>query len=340
MTIVPLFAQGLSGQPNSLLQWKACSDIPIGMKDVRGVFYNSQLHIGGGSTGNPKADSMLYAYSPDVDMWKVLPPCPLKWFAMATWNKQLVLIGGKEMSNAQKLTLTNKVAVWENNGWEFSLPPMLIARVSPTAVSCGRYLAVAGGRRGYLGYSVEVLDSTTMQWGQIPPVPINAFPHTSAVCGNELYLMHQKTGKILRTDIPTFVKQKREDFNKGETNSHEELSDSGESVSSDIYESEISSIWQPVPKPPVSPLRIASVGGYLAVFSHGNSGEGNLAIHAYFAETSSWYQISKFPEVASTISCFTSPDNILYIAGGDSINSQYSQKMFQASMVASSKSYQ
>lgn len=330
--------QGLSGQPNSLLQWKACSDIPIGLKDACGVFYNNQLHIGGGSTGSPKADSMLYAYSPDVDMWKVLPPCPLKWFAMTTWNQQLVLIGGKEAaeSSEHKTAMTNKIAVWGKSKWEFTLPAMLIARVSPTAVSYGQYLAIAGGRRGYLGYSVEVLDSTCMQWGRISSTPINAFPHTSTVCANKLYLLDQRSGKILHTDIPTFVKQKRD----AESNSYEELSDSNESLELDSYEVADSSIWQPIPKPPVSPLRIASVGGYLTVFSHGNSGEGNLAVHAYFPETNSWYQIGKFPEVTTNISCFTTPDNKLYIAGGNSINSQYSQKMFQAAMSASSKSYQ
>ena len=114
------------------------------MKDACGVFYKKQLHIGGGCTGNPKADSMIYAYSPDVDMWKVLPPCPLKWFAMAAWNKQLVLIGGKEVggeSQTQQSAMTTKLAVWQSGEWEFSLPPMQVARVSPTAVSHGRHLA-------------------------------------------------------------------------------------------------------------------------------------------------------------------------------------------------------
>lgn len=330
--------QELSGQPNSLLQWKTCSEIPVGMKDICGVFYNKQLHIGGGCTGNPKADAMIYAYSPDVDMWKVLPPCPLKWFAMATWNKQLVLVGGKEMNNAKKAIATNKVAVWEKSNWEFAIPPMQIARVSPMAVSYGKYLAIAGGRRGYLGYSVEVLDAGTMQWVQVPAIPIAVFPHTSAVCGNKLYLMHQKSAKILHTDIPVFVKQKKVDAII-DSNSLEDLSDSSESTSPELYDSEIPSIWQPIPKPPVFPLRIASVGGYLAVFSH-HSGEGSMAIHTYFPETNSWYQVGKFPEVTSNISCFTSDDKKLYIAGGDTINSQYSQKMFQAAMTPSSKMYQ
>ena len=78
---------------------------------------------------------MVYAYSPGVDMWKVLPPSPLKWFSMAAWNNELVLIGGKEESTKQP-TMTNKLAVWKNNKWEFSLPPMSIARLSPLAAAC------------------------------------------------------------------------------------------------------------------------------------------------------------------------------------------------------------
>lgn len=304
------------------------------MKDACGVFYNNQLYVGGGCTGSPKADSILYAYSSDMDIWKVLPPCPLKWFAMAAWNNQLVLIGGKEIKieHTKKTSMTNKVLVWEKGKWKFSLPPMLLARVSPTALSHRKYLAVVGGRRGYLGHDVEVLDSSSMEWHRIPSVPIIALPHTTAVCGNHFYLMHQKSGKILHTDIPTFVKQKREEL-KVDTSSLEEPSDSGESTSLDIYENEISSIWHAISKPPVSPLRLASVGGYLTVFSHGTSGEGNLAVHAFFPETNSWYPIGKFPGVSSSISCLTSSENKLYIIGGNSINSQYSQKIFQAAMV-------
>ena len=304
------------------------------MKDARGVFYNGQLHIGGGCTGNPKADSMVYAYSPDVDIWKVLPPSPLKWFAMAMWNKQLILIGGKELGGAQKPTMTNKLGTWQSGKWEFSLPAMLVARVSPMALSQGRYLAVAGGRRGYLGYSVEVLESTNMTWHHVPSVPISTLPHTTAVCSNKLYLLHQKSGKILHTDVSVFVKQKKDDTST-DGNSLGDMSDSGESASSDLYENEISSIWQPVPKPPVSALRIASIAGYLTVFSHGNSGDGNLLLHSYFPETNTWYQVGKFPGASSNISCFSSPDKKLYVTGGDSINSQYSQKIFQMSITPS-----
>lgn len=305
------------------------------MKDANGTFFNNQLHVGGGCTGNPKADSMVYAYSPDVDMWKVLPPCPLKWFGMTTWNKQLVLVGGREPVDGRardKACMTNKLASWGSGRWEFPLPPMQVARVSPMAVGHGRYLAVTGGRRGYLGYSAEVLDSASMTWSQVASLPISALPHTSTLCGGRLYLMHLKSGKILQTDVGTFVRQKEE---TGNSLGAGDMSDSGESVSSDLLESEIPSIWQPVPKPPVPALRIASVGGYVSVFSHGSSGEGNMVVHSFFPETNSWYQVGKFPGASSNLACFTSPDGRLYAVGGDGINSQYSQKIFQASLTPS-----
>ncbi len=271
---------------------------------------------------------MLYAYSPDVDMWKVLPPCPLKWFGMAEWNGQLVLIGGMDADKADSQIITNRLAVWERGKWEFSLPAMLAARLSPTVVSHGRHLAVTGGRRGYQGCCVETLNADTMQWQRLPPVPINTLPHTTAVCHGKIYLMQQRSGKILHADLRTFLEQKTEDSNP-DTNLQDERSDSSESDTSDL---DSSSIWKPITKPPVSPLQMASIGGYAAVISHGTSGEGNLDIHAFFPETNSWYMIGKYPALMSKLSCITSPKKELFIAGGDLISSQCSQKIFQAAM--------
>ena len=316
-----------------LLDWKACSDIPIGMKGACGVFHDNQLLIGGGCTGNSKADSRLYAYSPDVDMWKVLPPSPLKWFGMVEWKGQLVLIGGKDAGRTDDHILSNKLAVWERGKWQFSLPAMPIPRVSPTAVSHGKYLAVTGGRRGYLGCCVDTLDADSMQWHRLPSVPINTLPHTTAVCNNKIYLLHQRSGKILHTDLQTFLEQKSEDT-KPDQSSLEEQSDSGES---DLFDLDSSLIWKPILKPPVPPLQMASIGGHIAIFSHGTSGEGHLAVHAFFPETNSWYMIGKFPALTPTISCITSPKKQMYVAGGELISSQYSQKMFQAVMKVSTR---
>lgn len=310
------------------------------------MFYNNQLHIGGGSTGNARGDSMVYAYSPDLDIWKVLPPSPLRWFTMAVWNKHLLLIGGsEERESLEKPSMSKKVAVWKNGEWCFSLPPMKIARVSPTAVSHGGYLAVFGGRRGYLGYSVEVLESeTSTEWLHTATVPLNPSQHTTTLCGDNIYLLHQKSGKILQANTSTFVQQRgdttttssnsdtQQRLSKSNTPADQQHSDSEESHSSESITSDIdtaNSLWQALPKPPVPPLQVASVGGYLVVFSHGNSGDGNLTIHAYFPETGSWYQIGKFPGISSGMTCVASPDKHLYIAGGDTINSKFSQKMFK-----------
>lgn len=324
--------QHLSGETVPLVSHTTCSDIPTGMSSAYGVFYHNQLHLGG-HTSNAKADSILYAYSPDIDIWKVLPSCPLKWFAMAVWRDQLILLGGKE-ANSKKSAMTNKVVVWEDGKWEPSLPPMLIARVSPIVVVHGTYLAVAGGRRGYLGGSVEVLESSTLQWSAVSPLPMNCFLHTATVCDDHLYLLDLKTGRILQANISAFVRQEEETTLITDSSLLDESSEL-ESVYSEMNETEVGSIWRPLPRSPVTPLRLTTVGGYIVVFSHGNSGEGNLTVHGYFPETNSWYLMGKLPAVTSSTACVTCPEKQLYLAGGDCINSQYSQKLYQATLKTS-----
>ena len=316
--------QYLSGETTPLLGHWTCSDIPTGMSSVQGVVYHNKLYLGG-HTSSAKADSMLYAYCPDIDIWKVFPPCPLKWFGMAVWRDQLILLGGKE-ANSKKSAITNKLVVWEDGKWVYSLPPMLIARVSPLVVVHENHLALAGG--GHLGRSVEVLESSTMQWCRVSSLPINCFPHLSTVCGDHLYLLHPETGRILQAHVPTFVRQK-EEYPITDSSSFASKDESMSSETRDIIEA--GSMWRQLPRPPVVPLRLTTVGGYIVVFSHGNRKE-DLAVDGYFPETNSWCLMGRLPATMSSAACISSPEKQLYIAGGDSINPQFSQKLYQATL--------
>lgn len=320
--------QHLSGETVPLISHKLCSDIPAAMSGARGVFYHNQLYLGG-HTSSVKTDSTLYAYCPDIDIWKVLSPCPLAWFAMAVWRDQLILLGGKE-ANSEGSAMTNKVFVWEDGKWEPTLPPMLIARVSPLAVVHKNYLAVAGGGKGCLGESVEVLESSTLQWSTVSSLPMNCFSHTSTVCGSDLYLLHLDTGRILQASVPAFVSQREEPHLVTESSL---LTSEDESASLDMRDIEAGSIWRQLPRPPVMPLRLTNLGGYIVVFSpsHGSS-EEDMVVHGYFPETNSWCSVGRLPATTSSAACVPAPDNKLYVAGGGSSNSQYSQKLYQASV--------
>ena len=318
--------QGLSGETAPLLNYRPCSDIPTCMGVTHGVFYHNQLYLGG-QTNNSKTDSMLYVYCPDIDIWKVLPPSPLKWFAMAVWRDQLVLLGGKE-ANSKTSTLSNKVVVWEGGQWEPSLPPMLNARVSPLVMAHENYLALAGGRNDLLGRSVEVLESNRLQWCTVSSLPMNCYLHTSAKCGHYIYLLHLRTGRILQATISAFVTQKEEACLMRDSSS---LAVETESISSEMGDFETGSIWSPIPKPPVIPLRLTTVGGYIVVFCRENKDE-DFTVHGYFPETHSWCLVGRLPAVSSSAACITSPEKELFIAGGDSSSSKYSHKLYQATI--------
>ena len=239
-----------------------------------------------------------------------------------------------EASNSPgKAAVTRKVIVWKDGKWVAALPPMIIPRVSPTVVADGHYLAVTGGRKGYLGKSIEVLDSKALQWYMVPSLPIQSLPHTFAICNNMLYLLHSESGRIIQASVSTFLRQKEENSNSDTSFLLEESSEVS-SINSEDDEMDVGTIWSSVPKPPIKPLRIASIGGYIVVFSPSSS-QGSMDIHGYFPETDSWWLVGTTPTLPSSTTCVCSPHKQLYLVGGASGSSQFSQKLYQAAFTKS-----
>lgn len=309
-----------------MLHWTMGADIPSSMKNAQGVYYNSQLYVGGGFTGSPKADAIVFVYAPGVDMWKLLPSSPLKWFGMAILQGQLTLVGGKE-AESTKSEYTNKLVVWnsEDQLWTNPFPPMQMARTSPVAFGHGRWLLVSGGKRGSLDYSVEILDSDTKQWCLVPPLPIKCFTHTSVVCVNTWYLLRESDGTVFKADVRKLLKYSLQhahqlhngDMDKGQNNDLESAN----------------SNWTKLSKPPVKPIRMSILHGCVVVLSHSVDGEGHIAVHAHFPETRSWSHVGNLPGICANASCVaTSANGPLFIVGGDSTDMHYSNKIFKATL--------
>ena len=301
-----------------------CADIPSCMKNAQGVIYNGQLHVGGGYTNSPKADTIIYAYNSEADMWKLLPSSPLKWFAMAVLNEQLVLVGGKEVG-VKKAEYTNKLASWEKEKqmWSFSLPPMQAARISPIAFSHNHFLVVAGGKRGLLDFSVEILDSLAMQWYHASPLPLRCLPHTSALCNNSWCLLRESNGTMLQADVHTFT---RDALPNNVREEQETGLDSQETMTSRRP------VWKSIPKPGMTPLRIASIGKNLVAICQGTNSGKHLVVYTYFPEAGQWCHTGHLPQLCANASCVSTPQGHLYLVGGDACDSGYSNKVFRASL--------
>lgn len=166
--------------------------MPFGICDYpQTVVINEKVYIGGRLTESPQERLIVTVYDPQRDVWDTLLPYSYSLFAMASVNNQLVVTGGLNEITHQ---CTAVVGAW-NEGlkcWTHTFPSMPTPRVSPTAVSYGKWLVAIGGRLQFVREKlseVEILDTALGQWYCAAPLPQ---PHSSAspvVIGYTCYVL-------------------------------------------------------------------------------------------------------------------------------------------------------
>ena len=284
------------------------------MKNAQAVFLNGEIHVGGGYTGIANTDPVVFTYDPNFDLWGSLPASPMKWFGLAVFGEQLVVVGGKEVESRE--FSTNKLAVWDKDtsSWTFPFPSMLAARTSPTVFSYKSYLLAAGGKRGVLDYNIEILDGATMQWFQGPPLPLPSFLFTSLVHNDKLYLLGERERAILSVDIETLIKHAKEYVDQPSL---------GEEW-----------IWQRIPNLPSKAFRITSVGDRIITFVHSSTSAHQIDVFVYSPTASqAWAKITlQLSTFCSNSTSIVTPRGRLYLIGGDSADFQYSNKIYRVSV--------
>ena len=128
-----------------MLAWEEHCKLPEGIDDVRCVFLNGKLYVGGRhlSSGN---HAKLYVSSADLASWMVVAT-PSYYFALTTYNSQLVVAGGMDVATEE---ITNKLWTSSNGTyWQSTLPPMPTKRISASAMSLRHpeCIIVAGGEK-------------------------------------------------------------------------------------------------------------------------------------------------------------------------------------------------
>lgn len=145
------------------MKWTKCPDLPVGMFQAQGVYLRNKIYIGGGNTGDPNTDSLIFEYNVETMSWSTLPPTLSMYFGLCKLEGELVCVGGKVGTMA-----TSSVCVFDNftKRWKDSLPSLAIARYSPSSISTQSSIIVVGGLSAIdeLLSSVEVMKSDTFQW--------------------------------------------------------------------------------------------------------------------------------------------------------------------------------
>ena len=304
-----------------MLSWKLTAAVPVAMTQSRAVLYNSLLHIGGGFTGSAQADCTVYCYDHSSELWSSLPPAPHKWFTITVFKEQLILVGGK-LIKSKGIHATNKIVSWDDSSeqWVYSLPVMQTARLQPCVLSAGRYLAVAGGQRGVLDFSIELLDADTMQWHNGPELPVKAFPGRSFVCGESWYVLSSGVeSNIFRFHVPSLV---------------EHVLQSSQDSSSGRGQP-----WEVLCGPQAHTLSIAAVGGRLLALTKAPSQDRMLRALLYSPERGGggrWVHVGRVPPQSHTASAAAAASlgggGALLLVGGTTQEGEYSNKVFTAKL--------
>ena len=129
---------------------------------VQSVVIGDIAYIGGGVAGNDRDSCTVMKLNLQQAEWTKLPQYSARFFAITSFNNQLVLVGGCDIKTLKQ---TNQIAVLVSGGWTHPYPPMNNARLRSTAVSFNNYIIVAGGYDGQRRFSsVEVLDVASRRW--------------------------------------------------------------------------------------------------------------------------------------------------------------------------------
>lgn len=129
--------------PHTALKWRRCKDLPVGMNQHCSVLYLGKVCVGGGYTGSPKDQYLVFQYDHLKDSWDALPACSVMLFALAQFQGCLITLGGIAAGE-----VTEKVYSYneEAREWVEFLKPMSVARYGPSVITTQSAIIACGGR--------------------------------------------------------------------------------------------------------------------------------------------------------------------------------------------------
>ena len=322
------------------LEWRARADMPVRMKGLQAVLLNGRVLVGGGYTGNMHTEMTVYDYDPIFDMWAELPKAPTRWFGIAEFKGQLVLVGGKE-AEGRGMKMTNRIAAYDDRKkeWLQPYPPMSAARSQPFVFSHAHLLAVAGGRKGILDFHVEILNGHSRQWSQATPLPAPCSPSTSLVHNGRWYLLGGRA-HIHHASLEDYLTDHLRAEGGGEggggVGEGTGLATASTIESRDIRQGDRghTPFWDELDPPPFTAARILSVGRHVTAFPSPTegAGAGSTQVHQFLGSQEGWVHVGKLPSVCGSASPVRLSRGELLLFGGDVDGLHYSNKAYRVTV--------
>ena len=272
--------------------------MPIKMgRTVQSVVIGQSVYVGGGEADSDRDKCTVMKLDLQRNEWTKLPRYSTKWFAMTSFDNQLVLIGGCDPVTQKP---TNQIAVFTSGRWINPYPPMNTVRDSSTAVSVNNHIIVAGGYddRGRTS-SVEMLDVALLRWYTAESLPNQRAVVKSTLIGNTLYLMggwdHTGQTKVVhKVDLNELITK---------------------AVSKQATCTP--TLWQVISDTPLKLSTPLNDGGsLLAVGGRDDHLDSSSSIHLYQPDTRRWVKVGDLPTARHNCTCSVLPSGEVIVAGG------------------------
>ncbi len=277
----------------------------FGMNGGCALVLRGKLYVGGVSIARlDDNDFFVQVYDPEKDEWSRMPRSPMRLFAMAIVNQQLVLVGGASRGVLGFIggSTWSTILAWEpaSQAWTTPYPNMPTSRHSSAAVGYQQFLVVAGGYQmlSFLS-AVEILNTATKQWHTAAKLPMACSTLTPAVVGDTLYLLGGCVGvtspneKMLSISLSALIS----DDTSQPARPHSDWEVTGSRLT-----------WSTA----------VSLHGSLLAVGGKDVGTGckSSAIHLYNPKTKGWTKIGDLPTALSQCSCAVLSSGELAVLGG------------------------
>ena len=177
------------------LQWQTCSDAPEDMWRGSAVSHDKMAYF------NPLASTAVYQF--EEDQWTALPECPHYNSALTVINEQLTTVGGRHgrLGGDPTNSLTSLTGEGKDRKWVEHFPRMPTSRYLLAAVCRGSSLIAAGGHGGgwEILRTVEVMDTESLQWTLVNPLPHPMYWASIAVSQEKVYLLGGRDQNVRQT---------------------------------------------------------------------------------------------------------------------------------------------
>lgn len=182
---------------------------------MRCIYLNQNIYVSGRHFSSGE-EAKLYVSSSKLKSWSVITT-PTYFFGLTTYQSQLVLAGGVEVSTNK---VTDKLLTSKNGTtWKPTLPPMPTKRTYCSAITTQNpeCIIIAGGERSDYtpcGYVEVYVDQ---QWSAVQSLPKKFYDIKFTLHGSKIYLLGgfgQDHNMIYWCDVKTLVSTSKEALEK------------------------------------------------------------------------------------------------------------------------------